>query len=177
MKAVTWLGSWVALVATGILLVVLAFLRRLPVAVVLLAAVAWAGEAGGVTLAKHVVEREPARRTISGSSRRTVGRGRRVTRPSHRDLHDLALVVAVISSQRSRVPSLAWVIAALAVGGGGVLTYRVGGALEHRRHSEHGLCRCMAGGSLGPVRVQPPPFEAGGRHAGPRSVEGSCGYN
>jgi membrane-associated phospholipid phosphatase len=57
MKAVTWLGSWVALAATGILLVVLVFRRRLPVAVLLLAAVAWAGEAGGVTLAKHVVHR------------------------------------------------------------------------------------------------------------------------
>jgi membrane-associated phospholipid phosphatase len=57
MKAVTWLGSWVALVATGILLVVLVFRRRLPVAVLLLATVAWAGEAGGVTLAKHVVHR------------------------------------------------------------------------------------------------------------------------
>ncbi len=57
MKTVTWLGSWVALVATAILLVVLAFLRRLPAAVVLLAAVAWAGESGAVTLAKHVVSR------------------------------------------------------------------------------------------------------------------------
>ena len=57
MKAVTWLGSWVALAATGILLVVLVFRRRLPVAVLLLAAVAWAGESGGVTLAKHVVHR------------------------------------------------------------------------------------------------------------------------
>jgi membrane-associated phospholipid phosphatase len=57
MKTVTWLGSWVALAATGILLVVLVFGQRLPVAVVLLAVVAWAGEAGGVTLAKHVVHR------------------------------------------------------------------------------------------------------------------------
>ena len=58
MKAATWLGSWVALVATGILLMVLALRRRLPVAAVVLVVVAWAGENGGVTLAKHVVERD-----------------------------------------------------------------------------------------------------------------------
>jgi len=58
MKAVTWLGSWVALVATGTFLVVLVFRRSLPVAAVVLAVVAWAGEAGGVTLAKHVVGRD-----------------------------------------------------------------------------------------------------------------------
>ena len=57
MKAVTWLGSWVALVATGIFLVVLVVRRRLPMAAVFLAAVVWAGESGGVTLAKHVVHR------------------------------------------------------------------------------------------------------------------------
>ncbi len=58
MKAVTWLGSWVAFVAAGILLVVLALRRRLPMVGVVLAVVAWAGEDGGVTLAKQVVERD-----------------------------------------------------------------------------------------------------------------------
>ena len=57
MKVLTWMGSWVALVATGILLVLLVFLRRLPAAAVLVAIIAWAGEAGGVALAKHVVHR------------------------------------------------------------------------------------------------------------------------
>ena len=57
MKVMTWLGSWVALVATGILLVFLALRKRLPMVAVLLAVIAWAGENGGVTLAKHVVER------------------------------------------------------------------------------------------------------------------------
>lgn len=57
MKVMTWLGSWVALVATGVLLVFLALRRRLPMVAVLLAVIAWAGENGGVTLAKHVVER------------------------------------------------------------------------------------------------------------------------
>ena len=58
MKAMTWLGSWVALVATGILLVFLGLRRRLPMVAVLLAVIAWAGENGGVTLAKHVVGRD-----------------------------------------------------------------------------------------------------------------------
>jgi hypothetical protein len=44
MRGVTWLGSWVALVATGILLVFLALRRRVPVAAVFVALIAWAGE-------------------------------------------------------------------------------------------------------------------------------------
>ena len=82
MKAVTWLGSWVALAATGILLVVLGLRRRLPMLAVVLALIAWAGETGGVTLAKHVVGRDRPTGRISGWSRRTAGRGRRVTPPS-----------------------------------------------------------------------------------------------
>jgi undecaprenyl-diphosphatase len=58
MRAVTWLGSWVALVATGVLVVVLAVRGRLRWLGVLLAVAAWAGEAGAVTLAKHVVQRQ-----------------------------------------------------------------------------------------------------------------------
>jgi undecaprenyl-diphosphatase len=58
MKAVTWLGSWVALVATGILLTVLVLCRRLPMVALVLALVAWVGENGGTTLAKHVVGRD-----------------------------------------------------------------------------------------------------------------------
>ena len=41
MKVVSWVGSWVALVATGILLMVLVLRRRLPVAALVLAIVAW----------------------------------------------------------------------------------------------------------------------------------------
>lgn len=57
MKAVTWLGSWVAVVAAGVLLVVLCALRRLAWPALALGLVAWAGEDGGTTLAKHVVHR------------------------------------------------------------------------------------------------------------------------
>jgi undecaprenyl-diphosphatase len=57
MKAVTWLGSWVALaVAAGVVLL-LVLRRRLPVGFLLLAIVAWGGTQGATTLAKHVVRR------------------------------------------------------------------------------------------------------------------------
>ena len=64
MKAITWLGSWVALVITAVLLVVLAVRGRLRWLAVLLAVVAWAGEAGAVSLAKHVIERQRPPREI-----------------------------------------------------------------------------------------------------------------
>jgi undecaprenyl-diphosphatase len=58
MKAITWLGSWVALVTTAVLMVVLAVRGRLVWLAVVLAVAAWAGEASSVALAKHVVQRE-----------------------------------------------------------------------------------------------------------------------
>lgn len=57
MKIVTWLGSWVAPVAALVVLAILVVIRRLPVAALVVALVAWAGESGGVTLAKYVVQR------------------------------------------------------------------------------------------------------------------------
>jgi undecaprenyl-diphosphatase len=57
MKAVTWLGSWVALIATGVIVLGLAALKRLPWLAVGAAVIAWAGEAGAVTIAKHLVQR------------------------------------------------------------------------------------------------------------------------
>jgi hypothetical protein len=58
MKALTWLGSWVALVIAGVIVVVLAVRGRLVWLAVVLAVVAWGGETGGVQLAKHVVQRQ-----------------------------------------------------------------------------------------------------------------------
>jgi undecaprenyl-diphosphatase len=57
MKAVTWLGSWVAVLVTAAVVVPLVLCRRVPAGFLLLAVVAWAGTQGGVTLAKHVVQR------------------------------------------------------------------------------------------------------------------------
>jgi undecaprenyl-diphosphatase len=58
MRAVTWLGSWVALVITGAVVLLLAVRGRLAFLAVLLAVVVWAGEAAGVWLGKHVVQRQ-----------------------------------------------------------------------------------------------------------------------
>jgi undecaprenyl-diphosphatase len=58
MKVVTWFGSWVALVATAVVVVVLALRGRLVWLAVGLAVAAWAGEAAAVALAKQVVQRQ-----------------------------------------------------------------------------------------------------------------------
>jgi undecaprenyl-diphosphatase len=57
MKAVTWLGSWVAELVTAAVVLLLVLRRRLSVGFFLLAVVAWAGTQGGTTLAKNVVQR------------------------------------------------------------------------------------------------------------------------
>ena len=57
MKAVTWLGSWVALVVTAGVVLLLVLRRRLPVGFLLLALAVWGGTQGGTTLAKNVVQR------------------------------------------------------------------------------------------------------------------------
>jgi membrane-associated phospholipid phosphatase len=58
MQALTWLGSWVALVITGAVVLVLAVRGRLAWFAVMLALVVWPGEATGVWLAKHIVQRQ-----------------------------------------------------------------------------------------------------------------------
>jgi undecaprenyl-diphosphatase len=58
MKVVTWLGSWVALVVTAVIVGVLVLTRRLPVLAAFVAVFAWAGEAGGVRIGKEVVTRD-----------------------------------------------------------------------------------------------------------------------
>jgi undecaprenyl-diphosphatase len=57
MKGVTWLGSWIALVVVAALILTLCARRVLPWFALALAMLVWAGEAGGVTLAKHLVQR------------------------------------------------------------------------------------------------------------------------
>ena len=58
MKAVTWLGSWVAIVVAAVIVAVLVWARRLPVLAFIVAVLAWAGETGGVQIGKHVLARE-----------------------------------------------------------------------------------------------------------------------
>ena len=58
MKVVTWFGTWAALLVVVGLLSVLCIRRRLPVLIVGIALVAWAGEAAGVAVAKAMVERQ-----------------------------------------------------------------------------------------------------------------------
>jgi len=64
MKAMTWLGSWVALLVTAVVIAVLVIGRRLPVLAAVVAVFAWAGEAGGVAIGKAAVGRERPPRAI-----------------------------------------------------------------------------------------------------------------
>jgi len=64
MKAVTWLGSWVAVLVTAVIIAVLVMTRRLLVLAAIVAVVAWAGEAGGVAIGKAVVGRRRPPRAI-----------------------------------------------------------------------------------------------------------------
>lgn len=114
MKVVTWLGSWVALVTALIVLAVLVLIRRLPVAALVVALVAWAGESGGVTLAKYVVQRPrppPDLRLVSAhgwswpSGHTAVAIVTFVT---------LALLATSMLSDKA-YPTLVWTLAALIV--------------------------------------------------------------
>ena len=52
MKAVTWLGSWVAIVVAAVIIAVLVWTRRLPVLALDVAVLMRAGETGGVQIGK-----------------------------------------------------------------------------------------------------------------------------
>ena len=114
MKVVSWVGSWVALVATGILLMVLVLRRRLPVAALVLAIVAWVGENGGVTLTKHIVERDRPPQDLRLVSAHGWSWPSGHTAVACLVFTILALVVGAMAP-RSRYRPLAWVFAALAV--------------------------------------------------------------
>ena len=58
MKAVTWLGSWVAILVAAAIITVLIIRKRLPVLAAIVAVFAWAGEVGGVQIGKAVVSRD-----------------------------------------------------------------------------------------------------------------------
>jgi membrane-associated phospholipid phosphatase len=57
MKVMIWFGSWVAVLVSAAVVLLLVLRRRQSVGFLPLAVVAWAGTQGGTTLAKHVVQR------------------------------------------------------------------------------------------------------------------------
>jgi undecaprenyl-diphosphatase len=114
MKAITWLGSWVALVTTAVLLLVLAVRRRLGWLAVLLALIAWVGEASAVTLAKHIVQRQrpPMDIWLRGARGWSWPSGHMSTAV----LVFAVLAMVVTHFYRSRIARVAtWVAAALAM--------------------------------------------------------------
>ncbi len=115
MKAVTWLGSWVVLVATGGLLVGLTLSRRLPIGAVVVAVIAWAGESGGVTLAKHVVKRDRPPEHLRLVSAHGWSWPSGHTAVAVVVFTTVALVVVAVVP-KSVYRALAWALAALAVG-------------------------------------------------------------
>ena len=125
MKAITWLGSWVALVITAVVVLVLAARGRLRWFAVLLAVVAWAGEAGGVTLAKHVVNRQrpPADIRLITAHGWSWPSGHTATAVLLFSV--LAMVVTrFVCSRRTRVAS--WFAAAIAIGAVGFSRIELG---------------------------------------------------
>ena len=114
MKVVSWLGSWVALVATGILLIVLVLRRRLPIAALVLAIIAWVGENGGVTLTKHIVERPRPPLDLRLVSAHGWSWPSGHTAVALLVFTILALVVGAMAP-KPLYRALAWVLAALAV--------------------------------------------------------------
>lgn len=58
MKTVTWLGSWVALILTAVIIAMLVRARRLPLVAAVVAVFAWAGVTGGVRISKEIVARD-----------------------------------------------------------------------------------------------------------------------
>jgi undecaprenyl-diphosphatase len=112
MKVITWLGTWVALVVTLGLFAVLCLRRRLPMLVVGIALVAWAGEASGVAIGKALVGRpRPPERiwlTLAHGSSWPSGHAAVAVLV----FGTLALATSQIVGRRS-VRVLAWALAAL----------------------------------------------------------------
>jgi undecaprenyl-diphosphatase len=114
MKVVTWFGSWVALVVTGVLVMVLVLRRRLPAALAVVAVVFWAGESSGVALTKHVVARERPPRALWLVTAHGWSFPSGHTAVGVVVFTTLAVVVAYLSSRRT-LRVLAWALALLAV--------------------------------------------------------------
>ena len=57
MGMITWMGSWIAVATTAVVVVVLVLTRRLAFIVLVLLAVAWAGENAAFNVVKHLIGR------------------------------------------------------------------------------------------------------------------------
>ena len=114
MKAMTWLGSWVALLVTAVVITVLVITRRLPVLAVIVAVFAWAGEAGGVAIGKHVVSRDRPPRAIWLVHARGWSFPSGHTAVACLAFAVLALCVAALARHRA-VVVVGWLIAGLAI--------------------------------------------------------------
>ena len=64
MKMITWAGSWVAVALTAVIVLALVAIRKLPLAIAILAAAGWVGEVTGVNLAKSLVDRQRPPRAL-----------------------------------------------------------------------------------------------------------------
>ena len=155
MKVLTWLGSWIALVAAAILLVVLVLLRRLPLAALLVAVVAWAGESGGVTLAKHIVHRSrpPVEIQLVSAHGWSWPSGHTATVIV---IYTTLYLVIVGTVPGSVFRTFAWVLAALAVGVVAFSRIELGVHWSSDVIARRGLRRRMARGPLEFVQIRNP---------------------
>ena len=114
MKLTTWLGTWVSLAGLATLMVVLTALRRLPVAWIVLAVAAWAGETVGVSLAKRVVlrHRPPERIWLMRAHGWSWPSGHAATAAV---VFTVMAIVVFYLVRNGALRALAWIVALLAV--------------------------------------------------------------
>lgn len=114
MKAVTWLGSWVAVAIAAVIVAVLVLARRLPLLAAAVAVLAWAGEAGGVRIGKEVVARDrpPAAIRLAPANGWSFPSGHAATAALAFTV--LALCVTAVARHRV-IRVLGWLIAGLAI--------------------------------------------------------------
>ena len=125
MKSVTWLGSWAALLAAAVVIVVLVITRRLPVLAMVVAVLAWAGEAGGVRIGKVVVGRHRPPQVIWLVTAHGWSFPSGHTAAACLAFTALALCVATPARPRA-VRILCWLIAGLAVAATGFSRVELG---------------------------------------------------
>jgi undecaprenyl-diphosphatase len=114
MKAVTWLGSWVAVVVTAVIIIVLVVTKRLPVLAAVVAVFAWAGESSGVAIGKHVIGRERPPQAIRLVHAHGWSFPSGHTAAASLVFVVLALIVAALT-RRQAARVLAWLAAGLAI--------------------------------------------------------------